>query len=86
MKEVAKDATVPFGGDGKLWSETSVKSRLAVTRISVATFSGASCNALRTSDGLQKTDNMPQKTYCVAGLSGRILLKQSRIERSTESV
>ena len=45
---VARDATEADVGVGNVWSEIRLKSREQTTRIKVATFSGASCNALRT--------------------------------------
>ena len=49
MNELANDVTeAAAGGVGNVWSETRLKSRVVITRISVATFSGASYRALRT--------------------------------------
>lgn len=45
---VARDVTEGDAGVGNVWSEIRLKSREQMTRIKVATFSGASCNALRT--------------------------------------
>ena len=53
MKDVAKDATEELGALGKVWSETRLNRREAMTRMSVATFSGASYNARRTRTGIQ---------------------------------
>jgi len=47
LMNVAKDATEADEGVGNVWSEMRLKSREQTTRIKVATFSGASCNALR---------------------------------------
>ena len=44
----AKDVTEAGVGVGNVWSEIRLKSREQMTRIRVATFSGASSNALRT--------------------------------------
>lgn len=46
LMNVARDVTE--AGVGNVWSEIRLKSREQMTRIKVATFSGASCNALRT--------------------------------------
>ena len=46
---VVRDETEVDAGVGNVWSEIRLKSREQMTRIKVATFSGASCNALRTS-------------------------------------
>lgn len=43
-----RDVTEVDIGVGNVWSEIRLKSREQMTRIKVATFSGASCNALRT--------------------------------------
>lgn len=48
LMNVAREATEADAGVGNVWSETRLKSREQMTRIKVATFSGASCNALRT--------------------------------------
>ena len=48
LMNVARDATEADAGVGNVWSEIRLKSREQMTRIRVATFSGASCNALRT--------------------------------------
>lgn len=45
---VARDVTETDVDVGKVWSEIRLKSREQMTRIKVATFSGAPCNALRT--------------------------------------
>ena len=45
---VVSDVTEAVVGVGNVWSEIRLKSREQMTRIRVATFSGASCNALRT--------------------------------------
>jgi hypothetical protein len=44
----ARDVTEADVGVGNVWSEIRLKSREQMTRIKVATFSGASSNALRT--------------------------------------
>ena len=44
----ARDVTEAEVGVGNVWSEIRLKSREQMTRIRVETFSGASCNALRT--------------------------------------
>jgi len=46
--KVVRDVTEVGVGVGNVWSEIRLKSREQMTRIKVATFSGASCNALRT--------------------------------------
>ena len=43
-----RDATEAEAGVGNVWSEIRLKSREQMKRIKVATFSGASSNALRT--------------------------------------
>lgn len=48
LMNVARDATEADVGVGNVWSEIRLKSREQTTRIRVATFSGASCSALRT--------------------------------------
>ena len=48
LMNVARDETEVDAGVGKVWSEIRLKSREQMTRIKVATFSGASCSALRT--------------------------------------
>ena len=48
MNDEASEATDAFGGVGKVWSETRLNSRDAMKRMSVATFSGASIRARRT--------------------------------------
>lgn len=45
---VEREVTEADVGVGNVWSEIRLKSREQMTRIRVATFSGASCNALRT--------------------------------------
>ena len=42
------NAVTEFVFDGKVWSDISLNRRAETTRTSVATFSGASMNALRT--------------------------------------
>jgi len=48
LMNVARDVTETDVDVGKVWSEIRLKSREQMTRIKVATFSGAPCNALRT--------------------------------------
>ena len=48
LMSVERDVTEADVGEGNVWSEIRLKSREQTTRIRVATFSGASCSALRT--------------------------------------
>lgn len=48
LMNVVRDATEVDVSVGNVWSEIRLKSREQMTRIKVATFSGASCSALRT--------------------------------------
>lgn len=48
IKDVAKEATEALGALGKVWSETRLNSRVAMTLRRHATFSGASYKARRT--------------------------------------
>ena len=48
LMKVVREATEVGWGVGNVWSEIRLKSREQMTRIKVATFSGASCSALRT--------------------------------------
>jgi len=45
---VERDVTEADASVGNVWSEIRLESREQMTRIRVATFSGASCSALRT--------------------------------------
>ena len=55
MKVDAKFVTVDTGlggGEGKVWSETRLNRRVVITRMRVATFSGASTSARLTGESL----------------------------------
>jgi len=72
LMKVAKEATEPGVGVGKVWSEIRLKSLEQVTRIRVATFSGASCNALRTwnNQPLAVVSELPMRLTVVCGDEG----------------
>lgn len=55
MRDVANEATEVLDVLGNVWSETRLNNRDVMTRISVATFSGASYSARRTKSKCKAT-------------------------------